>query len=154
MELLFNVHKCNIFYIWVLFSINHNIPINSLTFHCAYLSLLAVQCRYMFRLMEPFSGDTLTNLILLNYALYMDPSIVLITVWDSTSNESRRSSVRWNKDSKSISRITVKLWKGVTGDTTCCSTTNRRNVCLILIVFKLRVGINHKDIQNMTLYML
>jgi hypothetical protein len=30
-------------------------------------------------------------------------------------------------------------------------TPNRKNLCLILIVFKLRVGINHKNIQNMTL---
>jgi hypothetical protein len=34
----------------------------------------------MFRLMEPSSGDTLTNLILLNYAFYMDPYIVFVTV--------------------------------------------------------------------------
>jgi hypothetical protein len=30
--------------------------------------------------MEPSSGDTLTILILLNYAFYMDPYIVLIIV--------------------------------------------------------------------------
>jgi hypothetical protein len=32
----------------------------------------------MFRIMEPSSGDTLTNLILLKYAFYMDPYIVFI----------------------------------------------------------------------------
>jgi hypothetical protein len=32
----------------------------------------------MFRLMEPSSGDTLTNLKLLNYAFYLDPYIVFI----------------------------------------------------------------------------
>jgi hypothetical protein len=30
---------------------------NWLTFYCAYLSLLVVQCRYIFRLLEPSSGD-------------------------------------------------------------------------------------------------
>jgi hypothetical protein len=34
----------------------------------------------MFRLIEPSSGDTLTNLILLNYAFYMDPHIIFIIV--------------------------------------------------------------------------
>jgi hypothetical protein len=35
----------------------------------------------MFWLMELSSGDTLTNLILLNYASYMDPYIALIIVF-------------------------------------------------------------------------
>jgi hypothetical protein len=45
---------------------------NSLTFHCAQLTLLVVQCRYMFPLMEPSLGDTFTNLIIMNYASYME----------------------------------------------------------------------------------
>jgi hypothetical protein len=35
---------------------------NSLIFHCAQLSLLVAQCRYVFRLMEPSSWDTSTTL--------------------------------------------------------------------------------------------
>jgi hypothetical protein len=45
------------------FPVTHiNIPINSLIFHCALLSLLVIQCRYMFWLMEPSSDDTVTTL--------------------------------------------------------------------------------------------
>jgi hypothetical protein len=40
----------------------------------------------MFRLMEPSSGDTLTNLILLNYAFYMDPYIVFTIVCYNKKN--------------------------------------------------------------------
>jgi hypothetical protein len=51
-------NKESYFIYWVLFSVKHNnIPINSLTYHFAQLGLLVVQCRYMFRLMEPSSGD-------------------------------------------------------------------------------------------------
>jgi hypothetical protein len=63
------------------FPVKHNdIPNNWLTFHCAQLSLLVVQYRYMFRLMEPSTGDILTIHMLLNYASCMDPYIVLIFV--------------------------------------------------------------------------
>jgi hypothetical protein len=40
---------------------------------------IGLQCRNMFRLMEPSSDDKLTNLMLLNYASCMNPYIVLIT---------------------------------------------------------------------------
>jgi hypothetical protein len=46
---------------WALFPSNTTIyHFNSLTYHCAQLSLLVVQSRYMFRLIDPSSGDTLT----------------------------------------------------------------------------------------------
>jgi hypothetical protein len=39
-----------------------------------------LQCLYMCRFMETSSGDTLTNLLLLNYASYMDPYVALVIV--------------------------------------------------------------------------
>jgi hypothetical protein len=59
---------------------------NSLTFHSAYLSLLVAHCHYMFRLMEPSSGDKLTNLTLLNYTSYT--IMILIMIMISTIYES------------------------------------------------------------------
>jgi hypothetical protein len=67
--------ECILLYISTIYELyfpvkHNNIPINSLTFHCTLLSLLVVQCHYMFRLMEPSSGDTLTDLIIELCILY------------------------------------------------------------------------------------
>jgi hypothetical protein len=41
----------------------------------------------MFRHIESSSGDTLTNLILLNYGSYMDPYIILIINTNTNTNK-------------------------------------------------------------------
>jgi hypothetical protein len=70
------------YYILLLFFQSNTTIYQSTRWHFAVnnLSLLVVQCRYMFRLMKSLSGDTPTNPVLLNYASYMDPYIVFIIV--------------------------------------------------------------------------